>query len=174
MQVTEMLRQSLMVYKLLQASPLGILDLRLKSRRTVLTTASRDWPQLENSAEGCEPSLPLKIFDLLPTWHSFGSFELLEESESSESSFEEDSERNLLMKSKRSVSTTRLVSAKEQMTRGPGRGARCSSVTHGMRTVTAQRPLQGLSLKKGGLIAGPRSCSPNFKMTIQLTPAACL
>lgn len=114
MQVTEMLRQSLMVYKLLQASPLGIPDLSLRSRRTVLTTASRDWPQLENSADGCEPSFALKIFDLLPTWPSFRSFELLEESESSEFSFEEDSERNLLMKSKSSVSATRLVSAESR------------------------------------------------------------
>lgn len=115
MQVTEKLRQSLMVYKLLQASPLGILDLHLKLPKDCANNrlAWRDWPQLGNSADSrCEPSLPLKISHLLPTWHSFGSFEHLKESKSSESSFEEDSERNLLMKSKSSVSTTRLVSAK--------------------------------------------------------------
>lgn len=58
MQVTEMLRQSLMVYRLRQASPLGILfctSQSPQSRRTVLTTASRDRPQLGKSAAVVSP-----------------------------------------------------------------------------------------------------------------------
>lgn len=70
-------------------------------------------------------------------------FEHLEERESS---FEEDSEMNLLIKSKSSFSARRLsVCLSKEMIREEGERGPCFSlVTHSMRMVTAPETTEGL------------------------------
>lgn len=84
-----------------------------KSQWAVLITALEGMASAGKTLKtGATPSLPLKILDLFPARRSSGSFEHLEETESS---FEEDSETNLLIKGKSNFSATRLsVSIKER------------------------------------------------------------
>lgn len=144
-----MLPQFSMVYKRFQTSPLRILVMSPKSQRAVLITALEGLASAGKMLKTvATPSLPLKVLDLFPAWCSSGSFEHLEDTESS---FEEDSETNLLIKGKSSFSATRLCShQREKVTRGLRRGELCFSlVSHSLRMVTSPET-RGRKPQEGG------------------------
>lgn len=123
----------------LPTSPLRILDLCLKSQWAVLITALEELASAgEMLKTVATPSLPLKVLDLFPALRSSGSFECLEEKEST---FEENSETNLLIKGKSNFSATDSLfqSKREDDKKAQERGPCILSVSYNLRMVTSPK-----------------------------------